>query len=174
MINCLNTNFSRSAFQLRQVITNLQELAKTPESILEEDDVKNDNKFIYGVYKLTNPCVLDLRFRDALEFIYGENVKIVKPESVTRSAKAIGYRFNPHKAKGKKLAGIIRDVFNSKPELLDELNVGVFLYEVMRRIDPAFESCNFGEALLATDMPSIDTVIREGRKIRKEILGNGK
>ena len=169
MVNNLNTNFTRIGYSLSDVIDNLYKASHSADSIITEDDVSYDNKLIFGVYKLIAPCVLYLNFKDGLDFIYKKDVKVPKPESITRIAKAKDYRFLPHTSNAN-VKEKVMEVLEENPELIEKLSVDKFLYEIFKKINPDVETATFGEVLLTAEMPSIDTVIRAGRALRKERL----
>lgn len=166
MFNSLDTNFDKIENNLAELIGSFWNSAKDGNSVLTCEDIRNDNKLIYGVYKVMEPCVLKMNFEEALSLIYKKGLKIPKPESITRTAKKLDIRFDPHPSHCN-VSNLVHEVFSENPEFFEKLSVGDFLIGIFKKIEPEVKNATFGEVLLTADWPSIDTLIRAGRGYRK-------
>lgn len=166
MFNSLHTNFYRLNHTVNNVILSLKSSASDKNSPITCEDIQNDNKLIYGVYKIMEPCVLRMNFMDALNFIYRDDLRIPKPETITRCAKKEGIRFYSHPSNCD-IKSLMVEVFKENPKFYENLPVNELLIGIFKKINPEILERTFGEILLTADLPSIDTIIRAGRGFRK-------
>ena len=166
MFNSLHTNFYRLNHTVNNVILSLKLSANDKNSPITCEDIQNDNKLIYGVYKIMEPCVLRMNFMDALNFIYRDELRIPKPESIPRAAKKAGIKFDPHPSNCD-VKNLIVAVFEENPKFHENLPVNELLIGIFKMLNPEIMERTLGEVLLTADLPSIDTIIRAGRGFRK-------
>lgn len=171
MINCKETNFSRLRYKVGDMVEDLKASAGDPGSIITEDDITDDNLYIFGIYQLIAPYLLKLTIDEALDMIYDERYKLPKPETLTREAKRHGLRFKAHPSRWN-TTYYVNEAFVYDPYLTAKLDINKLLeyvYEmILYAMEVDYSDVTFGDLLLMEDLPSIDTVIRTARDIRRK------